>query len=115
MTVETVARDVEAHKLTTLYVAGGGTNNAFMMKRLATRLTRCSVKLMSDLGVDPRAKEGLMFALIGFLSAHGLAGAIPSCTGASSAEILGSFTPGAKPLSLPKSETNFPKKLVMKN
>ena len=98
----------------TLYVAGGGTNNAFMMKRLATRLTDCSVKLMSDLGVDPRAKEGLMFALIGFLSAHGLAGAIPSCTGASSAEILGSFTPGAKPLSLPKPVTSFPKKLVMK-
>ena len=114
LTVETVARDVEAHQLTTLYVAGGGTNNAFMMKRLATRLTDCSVKLMSDLGVDPRAKEGLMFALIGFLSAHGLAGAIPSCTGASSAEILGSFTPGAKPLSLPKPVTSFPKKLVMK-
>ena len=114
LTVETVARDVEAHHLTTLYVAGGGTQNPVMMNRLKERLSNCSVELMSALGVDPRAKEGLMFALIGFLSAHGLAGAIPSCTGASRAEILGSFTPGAHPLSLPTVIKEFPTSLRMK-
>ena len=72
-----------------------------MMSRLQERLTSCKVESMSVLGIDPRAKEGITFALIGFLSAHGLPGQVPSCTGASGERILGSFTPGSQPLNLP--------------
>ncbi|MEY3186147.1 MAG: hypothetical protein RIR58_883, partial [Actinomycetota bacterium] len=48
-------------------------------------------------------------ALIGYLSWFGLPGAVPSCTGASGNRVLGSFTPGAKPLQLPepKPEGNY--------
>jgi anhydro-N-acetylmuramic acid kinase len=101
LTVETVAREVERFELKTLYIAGGGSANPVLMKRLQDRLTSCSVQSMLQLGIDPRAKEGSTFALIGFLSAHGLAGQVPSCTGASGERILGSFTPGATPLHLP--------------
>lgn len=102
LTVETVAREVERFSLKTLYVAGGGSANPVMMKRLQERLVKCSIKSMLELGIDPRAKEGVTFALIGFLSAHGLAGQVPSCTGANGDRILGSFTPGSSPLILPE-------------
>lgn len=102
LTVETVAREVERFALKTLYIAGGGSANPVLMRRLQERLTSCSVESMLELGIDPRAKEGVTFALIGFLSAHGLAGQVPSCTGASGERILGSFTPGSSPLHLPQ-------------
>lgn len=101
LTVETVAVEVEKYKLTKLYIAGGGSANPVMMKRFAERLSPCEVLSMSALGIDPRAKEGLTFALIGFLSAHGLPGQVPSATGAQGERILGSFTPGRQPLRLP--------------
>ena len=63
---------------------------------------------MVELGIDPRAKEGLTFALIGFLSMHGLAGQVPSCTGARGERILGSLTPGKDPLRLPQPSTVKP-------
>jgi len=101
LTVETVAREVERFELSHLYVHGGGSANPLMMARLSERLPKCEVAPMSVLGLDPRQKEAVTFALIGFLSWYGLPGAIPSCTGARSAEILGQFTPGAAPLQLP--------------
>lgn len=111
LTVETVAREVERFSLKTLYVAGGGSANPVMMKRLQERLVPCSIKSMLELGIDPRAKEGVTFALIGFLSAHGLAGQVPSCTGANGDRILGSFTPGSSPLILPEPLPKRPTRL----
>lgn len=102
LTVETVALEVERFNLKNLFVHGGGSANPVMMARLQERLTSCKVEPMSVLGLDPRHKEAATFALIGFLSWFGLPGAIPSCTGAKSAKVLGSFTPGAAPLQLPK-------------
>jgi anhydro-N-acetylmuramic acid kinase len=47
-----------------------------------------------QLGVDPDAKEALLFAMLGWLTWHGIAGASPVYTGASRAVVLGSVTPG---------------------
>jgi len=103
LTVETVAREVEKNSLSKLFIAGGGSANPFMMKRMRERLTQCEVLSISELGIDPRAKEALAFALIGFLTLHGLPGQIPSCTGASGERLLGSLTPGSHPLQLPNA------------
>lgn len=111
LTVETVAREVEKYHLTKLYIAGGGSANPVMMAQLQKRLTSCKVVSMLELGIDPRAKEGLTFALIGFLSMNGQAGQIPSCTGARGERILGSFTPGNKPLQLPEPSRTKPSEL----
>lgn len=102
LTVETVAIEVDRFGLKDLYVHGGGSANPLMMERLSQRLPNCRVQPMSVLGLDPRQKEATTFALIGYLSWFGLPGAIPSCTGASGNRVLGSFTPGAKPLQLPE-------------
>ena len=101
LTVETVAREVEKFNLVKLYVAGGGSANPVLMARLTQRLPNCQVLSMAALGVDPRAKEGLTFALIGYLSMHGHAGQVPSCTGARGERILGSLTPGVNGFHVP--------------
>ncbi|MDP1712805.1 MAG: anhydro-N-acetylmuramic acid kinase [Candidatus Nanopelagicaceae bacterium] len=101
LTVETVAREVERNSLTKLFIAGGGSANPVMMNRLQERLTKCKVLSISELGIDPRAKESITFALIGYLTLHGLPGQIPSCTGASGERLLGSLTPGTGPLVIP--------------
>ncbi len=108
LTVETVALEVEKYNLSKLYIAGGGSANPVMMARLQERLTSCAVLSMVELGIDPRAKEGLTFALIGFLTMHGLAGQVPSCTGARGERILGSLTPGKGPLRLPEPSSIKP-------
>ncbi|MBI3429951.1 MAG: anhydro-N-acetylmuramic acid kinase [Actinobacteria bacterium] len=103
LTVETVAREVEKNHLAKLFVAGGGSANPVMMRRLQDRLTRCQVLSIAELGIDPRAKESITFALIGYLTLHGLPGQIPSCTGANGERLLGSLTPGSGPLHIPAS------------
>ncbi len=47
-----------------------------------------------ELGVPEAAKEALVFAIIGFLTLHGLPATVPSCTGAPGPRVLGSVTPG---------------------
>ena len=101
LTVETVAREVEKFSLTKLYIAGGGSANPVMMARMQERLSNCAVLSIKQLGLDPRAKESVTFALIGYLTLHGLPGQIPSCTGAEGERLLGSLTPGARPLNIP--------------
>jgi anhydro-N-acetylmuramic acid kinase len=52
------------------------------------------ISLIDEFGVPEDAKEACLFALIGFLSVHGLAGVIPSATGAREATVLGAIVPG---------------------
>ena len=77
LTVETVAQEVEKNSLSKLYIAGGGSANPVMMKRMQDRLRQCAILSISELGIDPRAKESLTVALIGFLTLHGLPGPNP--------------------------------------
>jgi anhydro-N-acetylmuramic acid kinase len=113
LTVETVALEVEKYAVSQLFVAGGGSANPVMMAALRERLAPCEVLAMTSLGVDPRQKEALAFAIMGYLSAHGQPGSIPSCTGADKATILGSFTPGSGPLHLPAPLSGPPTRLVI--
>ena len=111
VTVETIAQEVETFNLSSLYVAGGGSANKQLMKRMQDRLSKCTIRSISELGISTQSKEAIAFALIGFLSMHGLAGQIPSCTGASDGRILGSLTPGAHAFNVPKKITTMPKKV----
>jgi len=111
LTVETVAREVERNSLSKLFVAGGGSANPVMMGRMQERLSKCKVLSISELGIDPRAKESITFALIGYLTLHGLPGQIPSCTGADGERLLGSLTPGAGPLVVPTPVKEKPSRI----
>ncbi|MDI5943136.1 anhydro-N-acetylmuramic acid kinase, partial [Micromonospora sp. DH15] len=54
---------------------------------------RWRLRTSDELGVPAQAKEAYAFALLGWLSWHGLPGAVPSVTGAREAAVLGSWTP----------------------
>jgi anhydro-N-acetylmuramic acid kinase len=66
---------------------------------------------IDDLGLPADSKEAYAFALLGFLTAHGVPATVPACTGARSAALLGSLTPGAGPLLLPSPAGTVPTRL----
>jgi len=113
LTVETLARELERWGVERVVASGGGARNPAIMEGLRTRLPGVDFSIFDELGVPAESKEAVVFALIGFLTAHGLSGAIPSCTGAARAAVLGTITPGAAPLVLPKPVAVAPRRLVL--
>jgi anhydro-N-acetylmuramic acid kinase len=77
-------------------VAGGGVNNDALMGMLREGLEPMGVKvrLMEELGVPAQAKEAVAFALLAWLSWHGLPGNVPAATGARRAVVLGKVSHG---------------------
>lgn len=75
-------------------VAGGGAQNRTLMAMLSEGLGALGVKLrpMEDLGVPAQAKEAVAFALLAWLTWHGLPGNLPSATGASRPVVLGKIS-----------------------
>jgi anhydro-N-acetylmuramic acid kinase len=65
------------------------------------------LRTIEDWGIPSGAKEAYAFALMGFLSVHGLPSNVPACTGRS-AVVLGSITPAREPLVLPDPATRAP-------
>jgi anhydro-N-acetylmuramic acid kinase len=114
LTVETVARELERWSVERVIVSGGGARNPAIMDGLAARLPGVELFPFDELGVPAEAKEAVVFALIGFLTAHGLAGAVPSCTGAGRPAVLGTIAPGRGPLVLPQPAAAPPQRLVLR-
>jgi anhydro-N-acetylmuramic acid kinase len=81
-------------KVTELFVAGGGAKNATLMRWLSEGFGDFGVKIFTtaSAGLPVEAKEAAAFALLGWLTWHGLPGNIPSATGASRAVVLGKVT-----------------------
>ncbi|HET6549302.1 MAG TPA: anhydro-N-acetylmuramic acid kinase [Solirubrobacter sp.] len=92
LTAQTVAGAARRHGVTELIASGGGTRNPALMAALASHLPTTT----SDaLELPTQHKEAYAFALLGFLTAHGRAGTLPSCTGARHPTVLGAVTPAA--------------------
>ncbi|RZU74177.1 anhydro-N-acetylmuramic acid kinase [Micromonospora kangleipakensis] len=94
LTARTVAAECDRHRVTEVVAAGGGVRNPTLRGRLAALgAGRWRLRTTDELGVPAQAKEAYAFALLGWLSWHGLPGAIPSVTGARRVAVLGSWTP----------------------
>jgi anhydro-N-acetylmuramic acid kinase len=115
LTVETVARELERWGVERVAASGGGARNPAIMEGLRSRLPRVDFAVFDELGVPAESKEAVVFALIGFLTAHGVPGAIPSCTGAGRAAVLGTITPGTALLVLPEPVADPPRRLVLRS
>lgn len=113
LAAEVVAAEVIAAKVDTLLVSGGGFANPTLMGMIEDLLPAVQVDSTQVLGAPPDAKEAIAFALIGWQSVHGLAGAVPGCTGASGSRILGTLAAGHGPLRLPESVPTPPGSLEL--
>ncbi|WP_229401250.1 anhydro-N-acetylmuramic acid kinase [Micromonospora okii] len=102
LTARTVAAECDRHGVTEVVAAGGGVRNPTLRGRLAALgKGRWRLRVADELGVPAQAREAYAFALLGWLSWHGLPGAIPSVTGAEEAAVLGSWTPAGPSRSAP--------------
>ncbi len=76
-----------------LLVCGGGVRNGQLMRRLAARLPGMVVESSAAHGLDPDQMEAMGFAWLAHRTLEGLAGNLPSVTGARGPRILGAIHP----------------------
>ncbi|GHH94112.1 anhydro-N-acetylmuramic acid kinase [Streptomyces capillispiralis] len=111
LTARTVADAVRATGASEVVASGGGIRNPTLMDMLRTELRGTALRTSDDLGLPSAAKEAHAFAVLGYLTVQGLAGTVPSCTGARHPRVLGSITPGARALRLPEPAARPPVRL----
>jgi anhydro-N-acetylmuramic acid kinase len=113
LTARTVADAARAAGVDSLVCSGGGVENPTLMRLLRESAAGISLELTSRYGLPTDTKEAIMFAVVGWHTAHGLPGAVPSCTGAREPRVLGAITPGATPLRWPDPLADAPTSLRM--
>ncbi len=112
LTARTVADALAPYGVGEVIVSGGGTANPALLAALAEELRGVRLRTIDELGVPSGAKEAYAFAVLGWLTAHGLPGTVPSCTGAAGARVLGTIVPGARGrLPTPPTGTESPHRL----
>ncbi|WP_046728487.1 anhydro-N-acetylmuramic acid kinase [Streptomyces humi] len=111
LTARTVADAVRGAGATEVIASGGGTRNPVLLEALRGLLPGTPVRVSDELGLPAAAKEAYAFAVLGFLTAHGLPGTVPSATGARHPSFLGSLTPGREGLRLPPPAPGPPARL----
>ncbi len=112
LTARTVAADVPTG-VVEVVASGGGVHHPGLMAALADALAGTgdgtvdgaqagpALTTSAAHGLDPDAKEACMWALLGFLTWHGLPGTVSGATTATAPRVLGRLTPGRDPLRLP--------------
>ncbi len=70
-------------------LAGGGTRNPELVRRIAAALPGRTVRLFDEVFFDAEAKEAVAFAYMGLQHLRGRPGNVPSATGAAGPRILG--------------------------
>ncbi|MFJ9482470.1 anhydro-N-acetylmuramic acid kinase [Streptomyces mirabilis] len=113
LTARTVADAVRSVGATEVIASGGGTRNPALMAMLEAELPGVPVRTSDALGLPAAAKEAYAFAVLGFLTLHGLTGTDPVSTGARHPSVLGSITPGRGGLRLPPRAGAAPVRLVL--
>jgi anhydro-N-acetylmuramic acid kinase len=68
-----------------LIVAGGGANNAALVRALASAVAPIPVRSSEELGIPVTAREAVAFAILGAYRVRGKPNVLPSATGASRA------------------------------
>jgi anhydro-N-acetylmuramic acid kinase len=77
-----------------LIVCGGGAENPTLVKRLQEALPTCRLLTADEADFPGRAIEASAFALLAYLTAHGVPGNLPPITGAARRVVLGKIVPG---------------------
>ncbi|MBA2773805.1 MAG: anhydro-N-acetylmuramic acid kinase, partial [Nocardioidaceae bacterium] len=93
LTAVTVARALRPYEVVEVVASGGGTRNPTLMAALRRALGPTRLTTSDRRGIPAEAKEVVMWALLGFLSWHGVA-ATTQATGARNSRVLGRISPG---------------------
>ena len=75
-----------------VYVSGGGAFNLTLLGHLEQLLAPIPVAPSTALGIDPKAKEAIAFAVLANETLFGHAGNVPAATGAAGPRVLGKIT-----------------------
>jgi anhydro-N-acetylmuramic acid kinase len=75
-----------------VYVSGGGALNVTLMRHLAELLAPATVDSTAAVGMDPKAKEAIAFAVLANETLFGHPGNVPAATGAVGPRVLGKLT-----------------------
>ena len=75
-----------------MYVSGGGALNLTLMHHLGDLLAPIPVATTDALGVDPKAKEAIAFAVLANETLFGHPGNVPRVTGAAGPRVLGKIS-----------------------
>jgi anhydro-N-acetylmuramic acid kinase len=109
LTAVTIARALAPYPITDVVVSGGGVHNPTLMAAIQRHLGGVRMTRSDELGIPADSKEAVLWALLGFLTWHGVPGST-TATGALEPSVLGRITPGAEPLRLPPSANAFHKR-----
>ncbi|MER6473603.1 anhydro-N-acetylmuramic acid kinase [Streptomyces collinus] len=113
LTARTVADAVRSVGATEVVASGGGIRNPVLLSELRRLLAPTGLRTSDELGLPAAAKEAYAFAVLGFLTVHGLPGTDPRATGARRPSVLGSVTPGRDGLPAPRGTGAPPRRLVV--
>ncbi|MFE7096547.1 anhydro-N-acetylmuramic acid kinase [Streptomyces erythrochromogenes] len=111
LTARTVADALRPLGATEVFASGGGVRNPTLTAMLRAELAGTPLRTSEELGLPAAAKEAYAFAVLGYLTLHGLPGNAPGCTGAAGPRVLGSITPGSRRLRLPAPPPVAPRSL----
>ncbi|SDI85851.1 anhydro-N-acetylmuramic acid kinase [Actinokineospora alba] len=109
LTATTVADACRRHDVKKVVASGGGVHNTALLSALRTALDPVPLSTTDDLGLPVDAKEAYLAALLGFLTWSGIA--VDPATGAAGPRLLGSITPGTRPVSPPDPVGGNPRRL----
>jgi anhydro-N-acetylmuramic acid kinase len=76
-------------------LSGGGTRNGLLWRLLEQQLSGVALEKSDAHGVPADSREAVGSAILAALTVDGVAGNLPSATGASGSRLLGSLTPGS--------------------
>jgi len=88
LTAKSIAKDVNASRLSQLILCGGGAKNAFLVQRLQA-LCSCEVKHSEEFGVNSDALEAMAFAWFAYKRGNGEVVELSSASGAKKESVLG--------------------------
>ncbi|MFJ3977425.1 anhydro-N-acetylmuramic acid kinase [Streptomyces sp. NPDC090021] len=114
LTARTVADALRPLGATEVFASGGGVRNPTLTGMLRAELAGARLRTSEELGLPAAAKEAYAFAVLGYLTLHGLPGNAPGCTGAAGPRVLGCVTPGSRPLRLPAPSPIAPSSLLVR-
>ncbi|WP_026196828.1 anhydro-N-acetylmuramic acid kinase [Sciscionella marina] len=94
LTAIPIARACAEHRVAEVLLSGGGAANPLLCARIGEHLRgKTVVRTSAEAGLPVDAKEAVLAGLLGWLTWHGVAGNVPSATGADAPRVLGSITP----------------------